>query len=291
MGTAALIESLLATDLVVGLNSNTLTFTSGDSQCIIDLLPGSGPAKKITGANTCASHPGIQIKNGRIYNILLAQTITLGLNLRLDSDLGNLPILSDTLVTAESSGCDVEGDTATSGYTKYAIPQSVYNVLLLNGTLTVYDLYNLANTGLGGGAIGATTLAAISDAVDVINRGFDECRIGGFQEALKSGAANSPAISNGKDNTDLDAVSLNSYPNPFKSSTNISFSIPTSGHVKVDIYSLTGVKVATIYDNYADADQVYKIEFNGQSQINQATYICVISTEAGTKYQRIMMVR
>jgi hypothetical protein len=293
MGTAELIESLLAQgNLVVGSNGNTMTFTAGNSGCIIELLPGQGPAKTISGANTCASHPGIQKKNGRIFNILLAQTITLGLNLRLSDDLADLPIYSDTLVTAPSSGCDEEGDTITGAWTKYAIPQSVYNLLSQNGNIvpTVGDLYALANTGLGGGDITGTTLSDISSAVDKINIGFDECRIGYFQEPveeipLQSGPAGSP-VADGQEN-----LILNAYPNPFNTAANISFTSPVAGHVALEVYSLTGARVATLFDGMVEAGQAYKFEFRGDNNVYQATYVVVVRTERDTKFQRILMVR
>jgi hypothetical protein len=291
MGTAELIESLLAQgDLVVGSGGNTMTFYAGDSGCIIDLLPGTGSAKTISGANTCASHPGIQIKNGRINNILLAQTITLGLNLRLDSELGNLDMLSDTLVTAESSGCDEEEDSVISDYSKYVIPASVYNVLSQNGTIvpTIWDLYDLANLGLGGGAIGATTLSAISSAVDAINRGFDECRFGYFQEPLP--LLQSQQIG-GTSQQPVSDITMKVFPNPFNTVTNIEFSIPESGHVSVEIFNLVGQRVATLYNGLVQGGEKYKYEFSGNPAMNQVTYIAVIRTEHEVSYQRIVMSR
>jgi len=38
------------------------------------------------------------------------------------------------------------------------------------------------------------------------------------------------------------------HPNPFNPSTTISFSIPVAGHVTLDIYSITGQKVAKLID-------------------------------------------
>jgi hypothetical protein len=295
MGTVELINSLLSQgNLVVGSNGNTMTFYPGEAGCVIDLLPGGGPAKKITGLNTCANHPGIQIKSGRIYNILLAQTITLGLNLRLSSDLGDLEIFSNILLTASSSGCDEEGDVIEGEWVEYPIPISVYNVLSQNGAIVpdVWDLYALANLGLGGGNVGATTLSAIADALDAINKGFDECRFGYFQGPLQSGFASGPAggVNNGSV-SELELVKIDSYPNPFNSTSNISFTVPVTGHVKLEVYTLTGMKFQTLYDASADADVEYNVEFNGQSGINQATYICVITTSYGTKYTRLMMIR
>lgn len=288
MGTADLIDSLLSLgNLVVGSNGNTMTFYAGQSGCIIDLLPGGGPAKKITGANTCASHPGIQKKNGRINNILLAQTITLGLNLRLDGDLGGVVILSDTLLTAPSSGCDGEGDTITGSYSKFVIPLSVYNVLSQSGTLTVAGLYALANTRLGGGAVGATTLQAISDAVSRINEGYDECRIGAFQPPLQSLEAREGSA---KDE-ETSIIHMKVFPNPFSTSTNIEFSAYEDGQASVEIYTLTGRKVATLFDGQVETGKTYRFAFNGEQGVDQVTYICVIRTGQETRIERMMMVR
>jgi hypothetical protein len=292
MGTAELIDSLLGLgNLVVGYNANTMAFFANQSGCIIDLLPGGGPAKKITGANTCANHPGIQMKNGRINNILLAQTITLGLNLRLDDELGGLEMLSDTLVTAPSSGCDEEGDTVTGPTSKFIIPMSVYNVLSQNGTIipTVADLYLLANKGLGGVNVGATTLQAISDAVSRINEGFDECRIGAFQLTVPLQSYAIPG--SGKQTGDESPIDLKIFPNPFSSTANIAFTASENGHASVEVYDLTGRKVAVLYEGSVESGRSYQYTFSGDPGLDQVTYICVIRTDYGTRIERMVMVR
>jgi hypothetical protein len=86
-------------------------------------------------------------------------------------------------------------------------------------------------------------------------------------------------------------ITLNSFPNPFSTSTNINFSVPVSGQVQVSVFTLMGARAATLFDDYAEADQVYTVEFKGEGQLYQATYICVVKTAAGVKYQRLMMIR
>jgi hypothetical protein len=292
MGTAELINFLLSQgNLVVGSNGKTMTFYPGQSGCIIDLLPGGGPAKKITGANTCASHPGIQMKNGRIYNILLAQTITLALNMRLDGDLGSIEIISETLVTAPSSGCNGEGDTITGPYSNFVIPLSVYNVLSLNGTITptVADLYALANKGLGGGAVGATTLQSISDAVSRINEGFDGCAFGAFQITPPLQSLAIPSADDRKE--EISQLEMKIFPNPFSSSANIEFAAPEDGRAVVEVYTLTGSKVATLYDGPVEAGRTYQYSFRGDAVVDQVTYICVIRTDHESRIERLVMVR
>lgn len=292
MGTADLIESLLAGgDLVVGSNGHTMTFTSGNSGCIIDLLPGGGPAKKINGANTCASHPGIQTKKGRIHNILLAQTITLGLNMRLSASLGDLPMYSDTLMTAPSSGCGGEGDTATGDYTSRIIPSSVYNVLSQNGAITptVNDLFALANTALGGGAVGATSLSAIADAAAKINEGFDECAFGYFVQPLY--LQSTIAQDNSQPLAEASSIEMTISPNPFSSSASIEFTAPGNGHAVVEVYTITGARVAVLFDGNVEEGRTYQYQFAGDPSVKSTTYICVIRTDKETRFERMLMMK
>jgi hypothetical protein len=51
------------------------------------------------------------------------------------------------------------------------------------------------------------------------------------------------------------------------------------------------LKIQTLYDKVAEAEMEYKIEFTGETSLNQATYICVITTDYGIKYSRLMMIR
>lgn len=211
-------NSLLGTTgLTVGCGSNTMYFAPGGAQCIIDLLPGGGPSARITGHNTCSSHPGIQLKNGRIYNILLAQTITLGLNLRLKANLANLTIYSTSLQIATSNGCmggpglthpvSCGNITSGGGYgsgwgwnggygsgggcgggTSTCCPITIFpdDVLQLlqniyGGTPTVGNLFQLANNALGNcGNIPNNMLTSINNAVSIINETFDGCAWGAF---------------------------------------------------------------------------------------------------------------
>ncbi len=43
------------------------------------------------------------------------------------------------------------------------------------------------------------------------------------------------------------------YPNPFNPSTTISFSMPSSGKVSIEVYNILGARVATVFDGMAEA--------------------------------------
>ena len=56
---------------------------------------------------------------------------------------------------------------------------------------------------------------------------------------------------------------VKSYPNPFSSTTTIEFSrADKSSHAVVEIYTFTGSKVATLFNDEIEKEVLYKTEFN-----------------------------
>jgi hypothetical protein len=149
----------------------------------------------------CSLPASLLSKQGRINNTLLAQTITLGLNMGINyPSLANYPLQANKwLVTAETVQCgspDVKpcqfsctpGLTAgtyvwTVTYSPYhvsgcRISTALYNALT---TKTVAGLFNLASDALANvdGTVGSErgiSLSEIANIVDCINNAFDECR-------------------------------------------------------------------------------------------------------------------
>ncbi len=54
------------------------------------------------------------------------------------------------------------------------------------------------------------------------------------------------------------------YPNPFNPSTNISFSLPAPGHVKLDLFNFLGKKIATLI-NMDESKGIYNFQFEASS--------------------------
>ncbi|MEI7675189.1 MAG: DUF1566 domain-containing protein [Bacteroidales bacterium] len=73
----------------------------------------------------------------------------------------------------------------------------------------------------------------------------------GFRVA-RNNSKNATAINEIKAD-DLDRIMLKSYPNPFKTTTNIQFSVPQANDVSLKIFNSIGQCVATLYDGIADA--------------------------------------
>jgi hypothetical protein len=57
---------------------------------------------------------------------------------------------------------------------------------------------------------------------------------------------------------------FSNYPNPFNSSTEIIFSVPSPMPVKLDIFNLMGQKVATLVDGHSDAGR-HSVNWNASS--------------------------
>jgi len=60
------------------------------------------------------------------------------------------------------------------------------------------------------------------------------------------------------------------YPNPFNPETHIQYSVPKSGHVRIEIFTLTGRKVQTLVDSYHRSG-VYEIAVNA-GNLSSGTY-------------------
>ena len=61
----------------------------------------------------------------------------------------------------------------------------------------------------------------------------------------------------------------NAYPNPFSQSTNIKFSIPETGIVRLEVYNLKGQLVKSLIDSETMKPGTYKADWNGTNNSGQ----------------------
>src|SRR5262249_8923272 len=139
LGTLALIQALLGnpaftacgspnpnpTSLTVGIvGHRSLTIPLTAANCIMTRLPGNGTPDALPnqfGDQTLQDSPNCQvpgpkilpIKNGKFANVLLGQTITLALNLRLDPTLADLDLT--TIGTPGGTGRGAYREFCTQG--------------------------------------------------------------------------------------------------------------------------------------------------------------------------------
>lgn len=76
------------------------------------------------------------------------------------------------------------------------------------------------------------------------------------------------------------------YPNPFNPSTTIQFEIPTASHVALNLYSLTGKRIATLVDEFLSPGS-YQTTWNG-SRLASGVYLYEL--RAGTFSETKMLV-
>jgi hypothetical protein len=62
----------------------------------------------------------------------------------------------------------------------------------------------------------------------------------------------------------VEGVTFNAYPNPFKSTVTIEFSSDISTHSLVEVYTMEGSKVATLFNENTEAGVAYKSEFDAK---------------------------
>jgi hypothetical protein len=170
MNRLELITSLLAQgDLVLGQAGRSLTIQPGEAsaQCIIDRLPAGGRPRalpdfgdQVLDNDTCQTDPPLPVHSDRFQNVLLGQTITLALNLRLDPNLGSLVLCSQ--MTTDNGVFPID-------------PSVIEAMVTIGGGHSASSLLALANRALSGGDTLGVSLKLINSAVDALNNAFDEC--------------------------------------------------------------------------------------------------------------------
>ncbi|KFC58788.1 hypothetical protein FEM08_24360 [Flavobacterium gilvum] len=279
-----------------------------DVNAIIQYLPGGGSSKVIRSGDLFHiseignnDNKGYYLKNGKINNTLLAQTITLGLNIGIDGALGNLALQPGTFAVAEPEGgcgsnipktrqCSPGGFTPViNEYKYYTIPTKVINAL---STKSVQGLFALANQALAGGSTNGLTLSEIASAVDLINNAFDECRIfvGYGIEPLVCMA---PPIGESLIGTNTSRIAdTNTFiasPVPFKDQLTVSYNFDFVTDVRIEVFNTNGYVVAKSYDTngYLNKSVLLNIPGTGQEEV----YVIKLTTNKGSSTQKVLSSR
>ncbi len=78
-------------------------------------------------------------------------------------------------------------------------------------------------------------------------------------------------------------------PNPFNPATVISFQLPQSGRVQLEIYDLLGNRVASLLDRYLEAGR-YEAEFNG-ANLTSGVYFYRLTAQSATMVRKMILVK
>ena len=79
------------------------------------------------------------------------------------------------------------------------------------------------------------------------------------------------------------------YPNPFNNHTMINYSIPKKSNVKLEIYDITGRRVATLVDEIKKAGK-YFANFNG-SNLSTGIYVYILTTEYNSLARTMILIK
>ncbi|MFI5253639.1 MAG: T9SS type A sorting domain-containing protein [Bacteroidota bacterium] len=79
------------------------------------------------------------------------------------------------------------------------------------------------------------------------------------------------------------------YPNPFNPTTTIRYSVPTSGFVSLKIYNIIGQEVATLVNNFQEANR-YSVVWNA-GDYSSGVYFYRIVAGANTQVMRMILVK
>jgi hypothetical protein len=251
----------------------TLFLNDITSDNIFNLLPGGGTPAALKGYATYTK-PGTwsnvpletkQNQYGKIKNNLLSQTMVLFFNLFANGDLSGMAIMSDSLFTSKQTSCG-SGLPVTKVDT-FTLPSNVVKYLQTNGTATVQGLYDLANRYLGGQTVSGISAADVNNAVDAINRAFDECALlagWGKSATIVNDITGRSATTFAGDNfiTTKANMQLSVFPNPYGSVVNFRFKTTVSGRVELVIYDIVGARLAVIDKGFIQAGTWQTIQYH-----------------------------
>lgn len=232
-----------------GENKLILRNTDADIKKVIELLPGGGTSGVIGGNYTMQTI-------GAINNTLLAQTMTLALNLGLNKG-GNMigyPLQSKYLKTEKAKSCGKDGGYGTFDCADFTMLSNDLDVDGMPG-LTINDVWIVANKMLAGEAVGNVDYGQITAIVDGLNKGWDECRISIEWLDSKGSCGQAYTIAN-------NGIESVAYPNPFVTKVNISFKSLASGNATILLYDITGRKIGFIYRPNVIAGTKNLVEYN-----------------------------
>ncbi len=79
------------------------------------------------------------------------------------------------------------------------------------------------------------------------------------------------------------------YPNPFNPTTEINFAIPTSEHVSLKVYDLSGKLVRTLIDDFRSAGS-YRINFNADG-LSSGVYFYKLTSGSFTQVKKMTLIK
>jgi hypothetical protein len=225
-------------------------------------------------------------QKGKIRNSLLAQTMTLWFNIQNSSNLGNIVLDEDTLLTKATANCG--STTAVGEASTFGLPHSV--VVYLNGgngyPATVNGLFALANDVLGG--VNTTMNAStVQEAVDIINNAFDECRVLVGTIPYDNSLTRTTQLIvdvtklKTKEVSEANPLKVVAYPNPYKNYFQLVITSPASGIANIEFFTINGQKIHEI-NKQVIANSAIAIPYTGPLHFATLAYKVTVEKNIAT---------
>ncbi len=89
-------------------------------------------------------------------------------------------------------------------------------------------------------------------------------------------------------------LSVSAYPNPFNPETTVRYTLPSKGHVRLEVFGLNGEKIATLVDGVRDAG-AFMANWRGLddsgSRVGSGVYFARLSTPSGSKTYKLVLLK
>jgi hypothetical protein len=279
--------------------------TPASIDAVIEVLPGGGASRILSAGNYPITNlPDSYLRKGNINNTLLAQTITLGLNIGINGELGDFALQGGTIATAATEGgcgSDIakvrmcQDTIVVNEYQRFYIKPNVVDALT---NKTVAGLFELANNTLGGTALPVgVTLSDIAYVVDKINNAFDGCRIFmGYDipelicepvsepaEVLIAAAKTTDALAE----TKTQSLVFEAFPVPFKDVLTIKYKFDYTSNVKIEVFNSQGLMILSKSDadGYLNKEVTLNLNLNrGKEQV----FVVKVTTDRESIVKKVM---
>ena len=90
----------------------------------------------------------------------------------------------------------------------------------------------------------------------------------------------------------FDELTVNAYPNPFNATTSIEFTLDGSEpeEVTLEVYNLSGARVATLFNGNADAGKTYTVTFDGTA-LEPGVYFYQLVSGEGIHKDKLILIK
>ncbi len=116
----------------------------------------------------------------------------------------------------------------------------------------------------------------------------------GYDLACTPGAENEVVANNPNTVPEIEAVTLNNYPNPFNPETTVCFTVPQQTNAELVVFNIRGQKVKTLFHGNAEQGE-NNVVWNGTDEsgknVSSGIYYCRLTTSNQTSIRKMVLMQ